>query len=84
MYDKEVVKMMKEWLAKLALVVFIVSMIFVAVNTMPQHKSYHCHGKNFHLYESIEANGNVFLKTKKECIDIRDIPFRTSIKGVKK
>jgi hypothetical protein len=81
MYDKEVVKMMKEWLAKLALVVFIVSMITIAVNTMPQHKNYHCHGKNFHLYESIEANGNVFLKTKKECIDIRDIPFRTSIKG---
>ena len=76
MYDKEVMKMMKEWLAKLALVVFIVSMIVVAINTMPQHKNYHCHSKNFHLYESIEANGNVFLKTKKECIDIRNIKER--------
>ena len=43
-----------------------------------ESKAYHCHTKNFHLYESIENNGNVFLKTEKMCIDIRDIKERKS------
>ena len=81
MYYIGVVKMTKKHLGILGVIIFLGSLITIAVNTVPHHKNYHCHGKNFHLYESIEANGNVFLKTKKECIDIRDIPFRTSIKG---
>ena len=50
--------MTKKHLGILGVVIFLGSLMAIAVNTMPHHKKYHCHGKNFHLYESIEANVN--------------------------
>jgi|TARA_R110000823_G_scaffold257648_1_gene379326 hypothetical protein len=54
-------------------------------HTTPE-KQYHCHGKKFFLMESLEPNGNVFVKTKPEriCVDIRKANvFKSSITGDK-
>tara|TARA_R110000824_G_scaffold98307_3_gene234613 strand:- start:403 stop:630 length:228 start_codon:yes stop_codon:yes gene_type:complete len=41
-------------------------------------KQYHCHAKKHFLLESLQNNGNVYVKTKPEkfCIDLRDIKRR--------
>ena len=56
----------------LVLLGVIIAILLVTLK-LAQKKNYHCHAKNFHLYESIEKGGSVFLKTKKECIDIHQI-----------
>lgn len=70
---RETMKMMTKpnifYLVLLALI--IVCLLFTL--KLVEKKNYHCHAKNFHLYESIEKGGSVYLKTKKECIDIHQI-----------
>ena len=49
-------------------------------------KQYHCHGKKFFLMESLEPDGNVFVKTTPQrlCVDIRDVnKFKSSVKEIK-
>jgi len=77
--------MIKDNIWMIALVLFITGLIVIAIVIKPVNNKYHCHAKNHKLYESIEPDGNVFLKGTEDCIDIRDVQrFQTSIKEIKK
>ena len=66
------IKDFKLYLIALGLMI-VAAVIYATIAKVFEVKNYHCHGKNFHLYESVNKNGNVFLKTDIMCIDIRDI-----------
>lgn len=59
----------KGWLV-VGVLVFVGGLIWLGVNSVPD-KAYHC--QNGYLFESMNEAKNIFTKTKKECIDIRDI-----------
>ena len=59
----------KGWLV-VGVLVFVGGLIWLGVNSVP-YKAYHC--QNGYLFESMNEAKNIFTKTKKECIDIRDI-----------
>ena len=59
----------KGWLV-VGVLVFLGGLIWLGVNSVPD-KAYHC--QNGYLFESMNEAKNIFTKTKKECIDIRDI-----------
>ena len=78
--------MIKDNIGIIALLALIISLLAIAVVcSIPANNKYHCHAKNHKLYESIEPDGNVFLKGTEDCIDIRDVKrFTTSVKEIKK
>ncbi len=60
------------WIAAIAFAIgVVVTFMFV---DMREHK-YHCHAKNHKMYKSIKPDGNVYLKTDKDCIDIRSVKY---------
>ena len=72
-------KIMWEILQFVSVIAFVSSLVAMAIYFYPKEKNYHCHAKNEYLYESIMANGNVFVKTDRPCIDIRDIELRKTM-----
>ena len=58
------------WLI-VGVLVFLAGLIWLGINSVPD-KAYHCH-KNGYLFESMNEAKNIFTKTKKRCIDIRDV-----------
>ena len=63
-------KKKKGWLV-VGVLVFVGALVWLGINSVPD-KAYHCH-KNGYLFESMNEAKNIFTKTKKRCIDIRDI-----------
>ena len=65
--------MMIKGISLMALIILIGGLVFLGIKALPKEYKYHCHGKNYKLYKSIEPDGNVFLKSTEDCIDIRNI-----------
>ena len=68
--------MIKELLTMIFLALMVGGILYFGIKNISPEYNYHCHSKNFKVYKSIKPNGNVYLKTKDDCIDIRDIKRR--------
>tara|TARA_R110000823_G_scaffold28988_1_gene84436 strand:+ start:285 stop:527 length:243 start_codon:yes stop_codon:yes gene_type:complete len=72
-------KIMWEILQFISVIAFVSSLVAMAIYFYPTEKNYHCHAKTKFLYESILDGSNVFVKTDRPCIDIRDIEPRQTM-----